>query len=463
MTKQLVPYRVNEKWGYCEYRTKKILIEPQYQYALPFNDKGIAIVKYEDKWGIINTRGLSITNFEFDGIDDCNENIFAFHINDKYGLFDSNGQILVDPIYDYIQSFCNGYAAVKNNSKYGIIDFTGKVIVDLIYDDISHKLFVDDVCSVKIDGKYGCINKQGVIVIPCTYDDWVVFHPPYNIAAVKITDRSEFNKALGKDFDVTQFVSEDNITLNDGTVINFDEYYRLDKKSIKYKFINTKNEFVSDMVFEDAYSFYCDVTSVKINGKYALIDLSFNLITEPKFIWIERFSEGLAPATIDGKLYGFIDESGNIVIDFEFDSIKNGFYHGIAKVVKNVNGEEICYFIDRRGATFQFGVALLENEYVIETLVDNILENNPWEVNIASCYFSWGDKIYFYKLGRDKTEGCNINFKFSKPMLYELEPWIGEIALFTDFGEKYKLNGSEIVPFGYIDKLGNEYWEGLPL
>lgn len=463
MTKQLVPYRVNEKWGYCEYRTKKILIEPQYQYALPFNDKGIAIVKYEDKWGIINTRGLSITNFEFDGIDDCNENIFAFHINDKYGLFDSYGQILVDPIYDYIQSFCNGYAAVKNNSKYGIIDFTGKVIVDLIYDDISHKMFVDDLCSVKIDGKYGCINKQGVIVIPCTYDDWVVFHPPYNIAAVKITDRSEFNKALGKDFDVTRFVSEDNIILNDGTVINFDEYYRLDKKSIKYKFINTKNEFVSDMVFEDAYSFYCDVTSVKINGKYALIDLSFNLITEPKFIWIERFSEGLAPATIDGFLYGFIDYSGNTVIEFEYESIENGFYNGIAKVVQKIDAESICFFIDTNGSFYQFGVYFQDDGSIIKEKVNYINENNPWVENIASCFFSWGNQIYFYEPSNTIANGCNYKFKFSKPMLHELEPWIGDIALFTDFAERYNLPSSDIVPFGYIDKDGNEYWEGLPL
>ncbi len=49
------------------------------------------------------------------------------------------------------------------------------------------------------------------------------------------------------------------------------------------------------------------------------VDKSGNVVIEPQYDSGERFSDGLAPAEKDG-LSGYIDKSGNVVIPLQYDS-----------------------------------------------------------------------------------------------------------------------------------------------
>ncbi len=51
----LYPISVDHKYGYID-KTGKIVIEPQFDYALPFKE-GLAIVVVGEKWGIYRYRG----------------------------------------------------------------------------------------------------------------------------------------------------------------------------------------------------------------------------------------------------------------------------------------------------------------------------------------------------------------------------------------------------------------------
>ena len=65
-------------------------------------------------------------------------------------------------------------------------------------------------------------------------------------------------------------------------------------------------------------------------SKYGFIDKSGKVVIEPQFDWVGAFSEGLARVKKDGK-YGFIDKSGKVVIEPQFDEVR-AFSEGLAKV-----------------------------------------------------------------------------------------------------------------------------------
>lgn len=82
---------------------------------------------------------------------------------------------------------------------------------------------------------------------------------------------------------------------------------------------------------------------IKDKNLYGFIDKSGNVVIEPKYLSVNEFSEGLAPVRLNGT-YGFINEFGNYEIEPIYD-LALPFYKGIAKVY--IDG--IPYFIDKSG------------------------------------------------------------------------------------------------------------------
>ena len=99
---QLIPYRKNDKWGFCT-PDKKIVIPCIYDDAHGFN-KGLAKVK----------------------------------LHGKYGYTDKFGNLIIPCIYDYADIFCEGLASVAKNRKYGYIDKAGNIIIPFIYENIDN-------------------------------------------------------------------------------------------------------------------------------------------------------------------------------------------------------------------------------------------------------------------------------------------------------------------------------------
>ena len=79
------------------------------------------------------------------------------------------------------------------------------------------------------------------------------------------------------------------------------------------------------------------------NGKYGFIDNSGNVVIPCKYDYAEGFSEGLALVRLDGK-YGFIDKSGNEVVPCKYDDV-HSFSEGLASV--SLDGK--YGFIDKSG------------------------------------------------------------------------------------------------------------------
>ncbi len=80
-------------------------------------------------------------------------------------------------------------------------------------------------------------------------------------------------------------------------------------------------------------------------GKHGFIDGSGQVVIEPRFEMIGSFAEGLSAVRFEGK-WGFIDKSGAFVVEPRFEKVTYGFTEGLCAV--RLEGK--WGFIDKSGA-----------------------------------------------------------------------------------------------------------------
>ena len=136
----------------------------------------------------------------------------------------------------------------------------------------------------------------------------------------------------------------------------------------KYGFINEKGEEVIPIIYKNASNFNYGYAAVKdaTGGSY-LLSKTGKKLDDKKFSDVKSFSEGLAPFSEDGYRYGYLDPTGDVRIESQFE-IANLFHEGKAVVGKNINGAMRYAFLQKNGEMltgfdyedakdFQFGLA----------------------------------------------------------------------------------------------------------
>ena len=161
----------NKKHGLMDTKTSKIKIPVKYEQ--PFNFfNGIAIVKLNGKWGIIDENDNIVLKIKYDEIKGTYEdNLFILKLNGKYGIYDLIKKLIVPIKYDYIKGFpyliCMGL-----NNKYGFFDYKLHEIVSFIYDYVNDKYNINNkLLCVGQGNKIGFIDYEtGIEIIPIKYD-----------------------------------------------------------------------------------------------------------------------------------------------------------------------------------------------------------------------------------------------------------------------------------------------------
>lgn len=117
----------------------------------------------------------------------------------------------------------------------------------------------------------------------------------------------------------------------------------------KVGFVNSKNELVIPIEYENARQFSEGYAAIMKNEKYGYVDSLGNLTVQHKYAFAGNFSEGLADVEVDEKI-GFIDKSGNMIIKPQF-TFTYSFSEGLCVVSKTAEGWGGFYYIDKTGKT----------------------------------------------------------------------------------------------------------------
>lgn len=170
-----------------------------------------------------------------------------------------------------------------------------------------------------------------------------------------------------------------------------------------------------------------NLASVQKNGKWGFIDNSGKVVIDVQYDEVKDFHEGFAGVKKDGK-WGFIDKTGQVIIDFKYDEVTD-FNQGLMAVRTN----KYWSFIDKTG---QVTYNLLP--YKEETF---------WE-NLAVAY-------------EPKTKKYGIVDKQGKiivPFQYEdAEPFadgLVKVQLTYQNISPYDNNIKDYKKFGIIDRFG---------
>ncbi|MEA5564121.1 WG repeat-containing protein [Anabaena sp. UHCC 0399] len=153
---------IGKKFGYCDRKSKQIVIKPQFDFARSF-DEDLASVTISNKWGYINKSGHLVIKPYFDFGQQFSEGLAAVKISEKWGYIDNNGQLIIPTKFDSASKFSEGLASVKFANKWGYINKNGHMRILPQFDSASN--FSEGLASVKLANKWGYINKNAQMII----------------------------------------------------------------------------------------------------------------------------------------------------------------------------------------------------------------------------------------------------------------------------------------------------------
>lgn len=227
------------------------------------------------------------------------EGLLPFSKGGMYGYIDKNANIVIDARWEDAKSFSEGFAAVKFNGKYGYINKNGYLVIDPQWDVA--RPFSDGVACIATETdvkKFGLINTKGEIISEPQWD----------------------------------------------SIIEFKEGFAVVVKDGKYGFINKDGKLAIPCIYTKAFGFSEGFAPVYTDSGKGYINTSGEMVIFSSWVSIDSFRCGRACVSIEdikgNKKYGYIDTTGNTVIDYKYDDATS-FSNGYAYVKYNKNGSII--------------------------------------------------------------------------------------------------------------------------
>lgn len=220
----------------------------------------------------------------------CTTKTSVVTVGDKDGIINENGEVQVKPVYKRMHRLdtlstnnyehphyinlhwlhLNGekYAVVRNvDNKYGIIDEEGNLKLKVVFDSIGQ--FINGFAKVEVNNKFGLINEDLEVVLKPIYDD-------------------------------VRTVIDDAIVVK-----NF-----MKNNRVQYGCLNTDMQLVAPLDYDMIYLSNEKRMRVKKDNLWGFMDTSCNLIVEPKYKFVNDFSNGLAKVETTDGLFTYIDLDG---------------------------------------------------------------------------------------------------------------------------------------------------------
>ena len=313
-----------EHWAFIKENKKKLLGE-QYEYVSSFQENRFRTVRNkEQKYGIVNPQGEVVSEVIYDKITDFSDGYCWASEEGKWILFDETGKIVDKTGYDAIGEFYNGKASITKGSKLGFL--TTDLKQDWLFTNGEYDLLLDfdEVFLVKKGEYSGLVSSSGETILECEYkikhncantEKMLLIQGKdklfgyYKIGYGWLTERIYNNADYRHNCDVAK------------ETIDYEEY----KLQIfePYSTIST----IRGRLFADG--------SVEWGGERTPPNKN---PTMEKLPWREQYSTShrvlndrpIIATVNDGKkynkIYGMIDHDGKVVVDIQYQSIKEEDY-----------------------------------------------------------------------------------------------------------------------------------------
>lgn len=201
--------------------------------------------------------------------------------NGMWGYKDEDGHIIVNPIYYRAYEFSDGRALVQKGpgGNFGYIDNTGKEVIECKYFEaysFSNGVALVYIADYTDADMWTYIDKDGNLLFDKTFP-------------------------LARDFN-----EEYAVVLKEGYGFPVPPGYDIPKR---WSYINKNGEFVTDMDFEEAGDFYNGYACVKNNGKWGVINNSFELVVPYEYENMKMSEDGNIYVQNDGSTWKTINIS----------------------------------------------------------------------------------------------------------------------------------------------------------
>lgn len=284
-------------------------------------NKVVSLVKYQGKFGFIDTLGKWYMKPRFDSIGIFYNGFADSYSNGMTGIINSKGKLIIEHTFDFIGHFEDNRAFVLINDSCNYIDTKGRLISPICFFDGED--FSDGLAAVQMAyrGKWGYINKKGVLVIGTLFDSANQFTNGKAVVSIGMHDylidkRGEIIDTL---FDTPRARSF--------SLIGNSDQFTLGR-------LNNRGDTIMPMQYQSFGYVQGNIFSFYTCEYYGLADTTGKVLCDSRFDYLNYFADnGLALAKLNGK-FGFIRKDCSVAVDFQFQDA-DGFKYGLAAVKIN--------------------------------------------------------------------------------------------------------------------------------
>ncbi len=159
-----------ENCGYVDSEGKTV-IPFIYEDGRPFCN-GKAWVQKDGKWGMINAKGETVMDFQFDSTSKLSESIIFVRrdSNDvsQYMIYSHDGVRVNTKTFSSVRAETCGYIPVACNGKEGLLDLEGREALPCVYDFVDN--FAERKLRVRKDGRFSFLDENLNPLFNATFD-----------------------------------------------------------------------------------------------------------------------------------------------------------------------------------------------------------------------------------------------------------------------------------------------------
>lgn len=250
--------------------------------------------------------------YTYTGFKPCVSGLYVVENSEMWGYIDETGDSKTGFDYKFASQLGEEGIHILCGEKNIIEDSNNIVRGKLTFIPTAAGAYSEGFVAIKKGEKYGFYNSLGDYI----FGEYVAASNfAYGKAAVSEKEGEwYFVDTSGKKVSDTKY-QEVNLNL-DGSYLKNDVMFA--KSDGKYKLYDKEGKRVGSFECDDVDVITEDgIVAFKKNDKWGFVDTTGKVIVEPQFDSAKSFSNGLA-AVCQGERWGFADQEGNIVIDCQF-------------------------------------------------------------------------------------------------------------------------------------------------